>query len=160
MSLPCFFDYVNVRYYCNDKIVLGLSVIDPNFYMNYDINILIVEDLLTTRLILRRTLKKLGFTNIVLSENGEVALKEIEKQTFDLIISDWHMPNMDGLDFFKALSKNRKWSEIPFLLITAEKERDKVVEAVQVGIKEYLVKPVKPEILNEKIKEVVFGNVA
>ncbi len=61
------------------------------------------------------------------------------------------------LIFFKELSKNRKWSEIPFLLITAEKERDKVIEAVQAGIKDYLVKPVKPENLSDKIKEVVFG---
>ena len=122
--------------------------------MNYDINILIVEDLLTTRLFLRRTLKKLGYTNVVLSGDGEIALKELELKSFDLIISDWHMPNMDGLDLYKALSKNRKWSEIPFLLITAEKERDKVIEA---GIKEYLVKPVKPENLSNKIKEVVFG---
>ena len=125
--------------------------------MNYDINILIVEDLLTTRLFLRRTLKKLGYTNVVLSGDGEIALKELELKSFDLIISDWHMPNMDGLDLYKALSKNRKWSEILFLLITAEKERDKVIEA---GIKEYLVKPVKPENLSNKIKEVVFGEVA
>jgi two-component system chemotaxis response regulator CheY len=125
--------------------------------MNYDINILIVEDLLTTRLFLRRTLKKLGYTNVVLSGDGEIALKELELKSFDLIISDWHMLNMDGLDLYKALSKNRKWSEIPFLLITAEKERDKVIEA---GIKEYLVKPVKPENLSNKIKEVVFGEVA
>ena len=125
--------------------------------MNYDINILIVEDLLTTRLFLRSTLKKRGYTNVVLSEDGEIALKELELKSFDLIISDWHMPNMDGLDLYKALSKNRKWSEISFLLITAEKERDKVIEA---GIKEYLVKPVKPENLSNKIKEVVFGEVA
>ena len=125
--------------------------------MNYDINILIVEDLLTTRLFLRRTLKKLGYTNVVLSGDGEIALKELELKSFDLIISDWHIPNMDGLDLYKALSKNRKWSEIPFLLITAEKERDKVIEA---GIKEYLVKPVKPENLSNKIEEVVFGEVA
>ena len=125
--------------------------------MNYDINILIVEDLLTTWLFLRRTLKKLGYTNVVLSGDGEIALKELELKSFDLIISDWHMLNMDGLDLYKALSKNRKWSEIPFLLITAEKERDKGIEA---GIKEYLVKPVKPENLSNKIKEVVFGEVA
>ena len=128
--------------------------------MNYDINILIVEDLLTTRLFLRRTLKKLGYTNVVLSEDGEAALKELERKGYDLIISDWHMPNMDGLDFYKELIKNRKWSEIPFLLITAEKERDKVIEAVQAGIKEYLVKPVQPEKLSSKIKEVVFGDAA
>jgi len=101
--------------------------------------------------------QKLGYTNVVLSGDGEIALKELELKSFDLIISDWHMPNMDGLDFYKALSKSQKWSDIPFLLIKAEKERNKVVEA---GIKEYLVKPVKPENLSNKIKEVVFGEVA
>ena len=76
--------------------------------MNYDINILIVEDLLTTRLFLRRTLKKLGYTNVVLSGDGEIALKKLELKSFDLIISDWRMPNIDGLDFYKALSKKTK----------------------------------------------------
>ncbi|MZH42103.1 MAG: response regulator [Nitrospinae bacterium] len=128
--------------------------------MNYDINILIVEDLLTTRLFLRRTLKKLGYTNVVLCADGEEALEELERSTYDLIISDWHMPKMDGLDFFKALSKNHKLNDIPFLLITAEKERNKVIEAVQAGIKEYLVKPVEPEKLSTKIKQVVFGGAA
>jgi two-component system chemotaxis response regulator CheY len=104
--------------------------------------------------------QKLGYTNVVLGGDGEIALKEFELKSFDLIISDWHMPNMDGLDFYKTLSKNQKWSDIPFLLITAEKERNKVVEAVEAGIKEYLVKPVKPENLSNKIKEVVFGEVA
>ncbi len=91
---------------------------------------------------------------MVLSGDGEIALKEFELKSFDLIISDWHMPNMDGLDFYKALSKNQKWSDIPFLLITVEKERNKVVEAVEVGIKEYLVKPVKPENLRSGFGEV------
>ena len=67
------------------------------------------------------------------------------------------MPNMDDLDLFEELNKDRKLIDIPFLLITAEKERDKVVEAVAAGIKEYIVKPVKSQSLGNKIKEVVFG---
>ena len=94
---------------------------------------------------------------MVLAEDGQAALDELKKKSFDLIISDWHMPNMDGLDLFKELNKDRKLRDIPFLLITAEKERDKVVEAVKAGIKEYIVKPVKPESLGNKIKAVVFG---
>ena len=125
--------------------------------MNFDINILIVEDLLTTRLLLRRTLKKLGYLNVVLAEDGKAALDELKRKSFDLIISDWHMPNMDGLDLFKELNRNPKFRDIPFLLITAEKEREKVIEAVKAGIKEYIVKPVKPESLGDKIKSVVFG---
>lgn len=94
---------------------------------------------------------------MVLAEDGEAALNEVKKKSFDLIISDWHMPNMDGLDLFKELNKDKKLRDIPFLLITAEKEREKVIEAVKAGIKEYIVKPVKPESLGDKIKEVVFG---
>ena len=67
------------------------------------------------------------------------------------------MSNMDVLDLFEELNKDRKLRDIPFLLITAEKESDKVVEAVAGGIKEYIAKPVKPESLGNKIKEVVFG---
>ncbi|HCG73629.1 MAG TPA: hypothetical protein DE038_10045 [Nitrospina sp.] len=68
------------------------------------------------------------------------------------------MSNMDVLDLFEDLNKDRKLRDIPFLLFTTEKERDKVVEAVAVDIKEYIVKkPVKPESLGNKIKEVVFG---
>jgi len=69
------------------------------------------------------------------------------------------MSNMDVLDFFEELNKDRKLRDIPFLLITAEKESDKVVEAVAVSIKEYIVKLVKPESLGNKIKEVIFGAV-
>ena len=118
---------------------------------------LVVEDDEASRTIIARFLNHLGYSNLVLAKNGKAALNQLKLSPVDLIISDWHMPNMDGLDFYKALSKNRKWSEIPFLLITAEKERDKVIEAVKAGIKEYLVKPVVPEKLGSKIKEVVFG---
>ncbi|MZG30818.1 MAG: response regulator [Nitrospinae bacterium] len=68
--------------------------------MSYDINILIIEDLLKTRFFLHRTLKKLGYTNLVLCADGEEALEELERSTYDLIIYNWHMPKMDGLDFF------------------------------------------------------------
>jgi two-component system, chemotaxis family, chemotaxis protein CheY len=124
--------------------------------MNFDINILIVEDLLTTRLFLRRTLKKLGYFNVVLAEDGQAALEVLKQKPFDLSYGQ-HMPNMDVLDLFEELNKDRKLRDIPFVLITAEKERDKVMEAVAAGIKEYIVKPVKPESLGNKIKEVVFG---
>ena len=125
--------------------------------MKFDINILIVEDLFTTRLFLRRTLKKLGYFNVALAEGGRAALEELKRKPFDLIISTGIWSNMDGLDLFKELTKDRKLRDIPFLLITAEKERGKVVEAVAAGIKEYIVKPVMPESLENKIKEVVFG---
>ena len=125
--------------------------------MNFDINILIVEDLLTTRLLLRKILKKLGYTNVALAEDGRAALDELKQKPFDLIISDWHMPNMDGLGLYKEIDKDPKLREIPFLLITAEKELDKVVEVIEAGVKEYVVKPITPDYLGNKIKDMVFG---
>jgi two-component system chemotaxis response regulator CheY len=88
----------------------------------------------------------LGYFNIALATDGRVALEELKWKPFDLIISDWRMPNMQGLDFFKELTKHRKLRDIPFLMITAEKEWGKVVGVVAAVIKEYIVKPVKPKL--------------
>ncbi|PIQ96717.1 MAG: response regulator [Nitrospinae bacterium CG11_big_fil_rev_8_21_14_0_20_56_8] len=125
----------------------------PPAMFNYEMNILVVEDVLTTRLFIKKILKKLGFNNIFLLEDGDIALEEIKRQKFDLIISDWHMPNLDGIQLFKALKKDRRWENIPFLLLTAEKEKDKVIEAIRAGIAHYMVKPVQAEALEFKIKE-------
>jgi two-component system, chemotaxis family, chemotaxis protein CheY len=97
---------------------------------------------------------------VVLSFGCELALEEFWRKSFDLISSDWHMPKMAGLNFFKTLSKNHKWNEILFLLVIAEKERDKVLDALLVGIKKYLVKSVEPEKLSNKIIQLAFGGVA
>ncbi|MEE9258442.1 MAG: response regulator [Nitrospinaceae bacterium] len=122
--------------------------------MNHDISILIVEDLFTTRLFMRRTLKSLGFQNVVLADDGKSALDEIKSKRFDLIVSDWNMPRMSGLDFFRALKKDRAYKDVPFLLVSSETEKAKVLEARKAGISHYMIKPVKPEILESKIKEV------
>ncbi len=122
--------------------------------MNYGIRILVVEDLLTTRLFFKRTLKKLGFNNVVVTENGHSALNELKAGEFDLIISDWHMPKMDGLAFFKALKKSSILKKIPFVLITVEKEKNRVMEAMKAGVDQYLVKPVDPQELDTRIQEV------
>ena len=122
--------------------------------MDYGIKILIVEDQLTTRLFLKRTLKKLGYYNVVIVDDGEKALSELHADDYDLIISDWHMPNMDGLDFFKAVRNGSILKKIPFLLVTVETEKDKVVQAMKAGIDHYIVKPAKPEDLDSRIKQI------
>ena len=82
--------------------------------MNYSIKILVVDDEAATRLLLKRTLKKLGYYDVVIADDGRKALQEINNGDFDLIISDWHMPNMDGLEFFKAVKKRRHLEKDPF----------------------------------------------
>ena len=124
--------------------------------MNFDINILNVEDLFTTRLFLLRSLKKLGYFNVVLEEDGQAALEVLNQKPFDLSYRTSICQIWMFLICLKSLIRTAS-SDIPFLLISAEKERDKVVEAVAAGIKEYIVKPVKPEFLGNKVKEVVFG---
>ena len=124
--------------------------------MNFDINILNVEDLFTTRLFLLRSLKKLGYFNVVLEEDGQAALEVLNQKPFDLSYRTSICQIWMFLICLKSLIRTAS-SDIPFLLITAEKERDKVVEAVAAGIKEYIVKSVKSQSLGNKIKEVVFG---
>jgi response regulator RpfG family c-di-GMP phosphodiesterase len=99
----------------------------------------------------------LDYLNVILWEDSWAALEELKRKLFDLINLNWHMPKMYGPDLFKELTNDRKLRVIPFLLISAVKQSKKAVEAVAVGVKEYIVKSVKLESLANKIKEVVFG---
>ena len=109
------------------------------------------------QLFLKRTLKKLGYYNVVIRDDGQKALSELHADDYDLIISDWHMPNMDGLDFFKAVRNGPILKKIPFLLVTVETEKDRVMQAMKAGIDQYIVKPAKPEDLDQRIKQIFFA---
>lgn len=122
--------------------------------MDYGINILVVEDLLSSRVFLKRTLKKLGFNNVVAVSDGQAALDEYKINEYDLVISDWIMPGMDGLALYQALTKGEFLKKIPFIMISVEKNREKVCKAVKSGVDHYLLKPVHPEELRTKIQEV------
>ena len=122
--------------------------------MDYGINILVVEDLLSSRVFLKRTLKKLGFNNVVAVSDGQAALDEYKINEYDLVISDWIMPGMDGLALYQALAKGEFLKKIPFIMISVEKNREKVCQAVKSGVDHYLLKPVHPEELRTKIQEV------
>ncbi len=125
--------------------------------MDYGIKILVVEDQLSTQLFIKRTLKKLGYHDIIVVDDGRKALREINAADFDLIISDWHMPNMDGLNFFKAIRNGSILRKIPFLLVTVETEKDNVMKAMKAGIDQYIVKPVNPEELQTRILQLFEG---
>ncbi len=114
--------------------------------------ILLVDDDRTARHRARYLLKNLGFENIIEANDGDSGLFALKKEKVDLIISDWYMPGMSGLDFFKALQKKEDFKGIPFLMTTSEREKGKVVEALKLGVKHYIVKPVEAETLEPKIK--------
>ena len=125
--------------------------------MDFNMNILVVDDFSTMRRIIKGALKKAGFSNIIEAEDGKIALKELQKQKIGLIFSDWNMPNMSGLDLLKAVKGNEAYKNIPFIMVTAEGQRDHVLEAVSAGVDNYIVKPFTPETIAEKMKKVFKG---
>ncbi len=113
--------------------------------------VLLVDDSGTMRTIQRRCLNKLGIDDVVEAEDGRQALEIFESTSFDVILSDWNMPEMDGLEFLKEIRQRNK--EIPFIMITTEAERMRVVTAIQAGCSDYLVKPFTPDILRGKLEK-------
>ena len=118
------------------------------------IKVLVVDDFATMRRIVKGVLKQLGFTDIIEAEDGDVALKELQRENVGLIVSDWNMPNMTGLDLLKEVRGNEKLKNIPFLMVTAEGQKENVVQAVQAGVSNYIVKPFTPETFNAKLEKI------
>ncbi len=128
--------------------------------VNKNLKILIVDDFATMRKVIRNLLKQGGFENVVEAEDGVAALKILQSQKVDFIISDWNMPNMSGLELLKAVRGDGDLKELPFLMVTAEALKDNVVAAVKAGVSNYIVKPFTAEVLNEKIEKIVKGMAA
>jgi two-component system, chemotaxis family, chemotaxis protein CheY len=125
--------------------------------MAFDTNIkvLVVDDFATMRRIVKGVLKQLGFTKIIEAEDGSAALGELKKDSIGLIVSDWNMPKMTGLDLLKAVKKDDSLKKIPFIMVTAEGQKENVIEAVKAGVSNYVVKPFTPETFSEKLEKVL-----
>ena len=119
--------------------------------MNLKMKILIVDDFATMRRIVRNVLKQIGFTNMIEADNGKAALKVLKKENIDLILCDWNMPEMPGIDLLKAIRSDDELKKIPFVMVTAEAQKDNIIEAVKAGVNSYIVKPFTPETVNEKL---------
>ena len=118
--------------------------------MNY--TVCVVEDEKVSRTMIVEMLKKMGIQKIVASTNGQNALDKLKTQKADLIISDWHMPVMDGLEFYRAVKKEKEFESTPFLMVTMEDSKEKVVEALKIGIRDYIVKPLSMNSFESKVK--------
>lgn len=116
--------------------------------------ILTVDDFSTMRRIIKNLLRQLGYTNIVEAEDGMSALAQLSQGKVDLVISDWNMPNMDGLELLKAIRGDENLKDIPVLMVTAEAVEEKVVDALKAGVNNYIVKPFTAETLKEKIDKI------
>ncbi len=119
-----------------------------------DIRILIVDDMSTMRRIIRTILNQLGYTNIDEAENGKQALAKLKKEKFDFVITDWNMPEMDGLTLVKTIRSDPELKHLPVLMVTAEAKKENVLEALKAGVNNYIVKPFTPEVLKEKMEKI------
>jgi two-component system, chemotaxis family, chemotaxis protein CheY len=122
--------------------------------MNKEMKILIVDDFSTMRRIIKMLLRELGFSNTHEANDGNSALPLLQGGGFDFVITDWNMPGMSGLHLLKAIRSDMHLSTLPVLMVTAESKRDQVVEAAQVGVNGYIVKPFTADTLREKIEKI------
>ena len=106
------------------------------------------------RRILKTCLRQLGFENITEAEDGKVALEKLQNLDFKLIVSDWNMPNMMGIDLLKAVRASDKLKHIPFVLVTAEGQKENVIEAAKAGVSNYVIKPFTADTLQVKLEAV------
>ncbi len=125
--------------------------------LNTNIKILVVDDFKTMRKIIKNILTQLGFKNIIEADDGTTALELLKKQKVDLIISDWNMPKMNGLELLKTVRSDDNLKDIRFIMVTAEAQKENVIEAIKHGVNQYVVKPFTPETLKEKLEKVFGG---
>ncbi len=117
--------------------------------------ILIAEDFATMRRIIKNVLRQAGYKQIIEADDGATALRKLKSDDIGLVIADWNMPNMTGLDLLKAMRNDDTLKDIPFLMVTAEAKKDNIIEAIQSGANNYLVKPFTPDMLREKIDQIL-----
>jgi two-component system chemotaxis response regulator CheY len=119
-------------------------------------NVLIVDDYKTMLRIIRNLLKQLGFDNVDEASDGATALQRLREKDFGLVISDWNMEPMTGLQLLKEVRSDAKLAHIPFVMVTAESKTENVIAAKEAGVTNYIVKPFNAETLKQKLTA-VFG---
>jgi two-component system chemotaxis response regulator CheY len=122
--------------------------------MDKNIKILIVDDFSTMRRIVKNLLNDLGFFNTAEADDGTTALEELRRNRYDLIITDWNMPGMAGIDLLKAVRADAALGKTPVLMVTAEAKREQIIEAAQAGVNGYVIKPFTAGTLSEKLGKI------
>mgnify|MGYP002715655073 CR=1 FL=1 len=119
--------------------------------------ILVVDDYATMRRIVRNLLTQIGFSDVEEAGDGVSALQKMRETRYGLVISDWNMDPMTGLQLLKEVREDDKLSQTPFIMVTAESKTENVIAAKQAGVSNYIVKPFNAETLKHKIQSVL-GN--
>ncbi|MFN3681274.1 MAG: chemotaxis response regulator CheY [Nitrospira sp.] len=118
------------------------------------IRVLVVDDMATMRRIVKNVLKQLGFNRVDEAENGAEALQKLRQESYGLVVSDWNMPVMTGIDMLRAIRADEKLKSIPVLMVTAEAQQSNLIEAIQAGVSNYIVKPFTAETMQDKLNKI------
>ena len=118
------------------------------------LKILLVDDSDITRQVARKVLRNIGFTNIVECKDGAEAYNQLSLNDFEIVIADWHMPNITGLDLLKKIRAGNRLKDVPFLMVTSEDKMEFVMQAIKAGVSSYIVKPVTVDSMETKLAEI------
>lgn len=119
-----------------------------------NLNFLVVDDFSTMRRIVRNLLKELGYTHVEEAEDGAEALDKLQTGRFEFVVSDWNMPNLDGLEMLKRIRASDALKHLPVLMVTAEAKKENIIAAAQAGASGYVVKPFSAATLEEKLDRI------
>jgi two-component system chemotaxis response regulator CheY len=119
-----------------------------------NLNFLVVDDFSTMRRIVRNLLKELGYNNVEEAEDGAEALDKLNTGRFQFVVSDWNMPNLDGLEMLKRIRASDALKHLPVLMVTAEAKKENIIAAAQAGANGYVVKPFSAATLEEKLDRI------
>ena len=119
-----------------------------------NLKFLVVDDFSTMRRIVRNLLKELGYPNVEEAEDGAIALQMLKKGNFEFVVSDWNMPNMDGLTLLQSIRADAALKHLPVLMVTAEAKKENIIAAAQAGASGYVVKPFTAATLDEKLTKI------
>lgn len=117
--------------------------------------VLIVDDQLSVRQVTRMTLEQIGINTVYDADNGNTGMQAVTRQPLDLVISDYNMPELDGLGLLRSIRAHPHVRRLPFILLTGRGDKELVVKAAQAGVNNYLVKPFDAAILRTKIEQVM-----
>ena len=122
--------------------------------MDGNMKILIVDDFSTMRRIVKNLLNDLGYSNTTEADDGKTAWPLLQAGEFDFVVTDWNMPGMTGIDLLKSIRGDARLAKLPVLMVTAEAQRDQIIEAAKAGVNGYIIKPFTAVTLKEKIDKI------
>lgn len=119
-----------------------------------ELKILVVDDFHMMRTAIKNILKELHYSNIDEAEDGHIALRMLQKNKYDLVLTDWNMPVMNGLELVRAMKQDDKLRNIPVVMVSAEIKKERVIDAVKAGASGYILKPFNAATLNDNLKRI------